>query len=132
MFSMFWDVYSGLTNGGESTTKETEEDVLEGEEIEEPEGSPDISDFATDPDKDAEEKKAIAGWIKEYLEKSTIDYKSFKTYLHVTEFKPLRQFTGKQFGNVSLSEGSLEDLRFLKENIDKLINIYINTMKSDE
>ena len=133
LLGLCWDVYSGLTNGdGEPTEKTEEEEVYEGEEIEEPEGSPDISELATDPDKDAEEKKAVAKWVKDYLEKSTIDYKSFKTYLHVTEFKPPRQFTGKQFGNVSISEGSLEDLRFLKENIDKLINIYINSMKSDE
>lgn len=132
MFSMFWDVYSGITNGGDKPTEEAEEEVFDGEEIEESEGSPDISELATDPDKDAEEKKTIAGWIKEYLEKSTIDYKSFKTYLHVTDFKPKRQFTGKQFGNVSLSEGNIEDLRYLKKNIDKCVSLYIDSMKSDE
>ena len=130
MFSMFWDVYSGLTNGGD--TKPSEEEVIDGEEIEEPERIPDISELATDPDEDAEEKKAIAKWIKEYLEKSTIDYKSFKTYLHVTDFKPKRQFTGKQFGNVSISEGSIEDLRYLKKNIDKCIGLYIDSMKDQD
>ena len=98
----------------------------------ETEDGQDISDFSSNPDEDAEEKKAIAKWIKEYLEKSTIDYKSFKTYLHVTDFKPKRQFTGKQFGNVSISEGSIEDLRYLKKNIDKCISLYIQSMKSDE
>jgi len=133
LLGLCWDVYSGLTNGdGEPTEKTEEEEVYEGEEIEEPEGSPDISELATDPDKDAEEKKAVAKWVKDYLEKSTIDYKSFKTYLHVTDFKPKRQFTGKQFGNVSISEGSIEDLRYLKKNIDKCVSLYIDSMKSDE
>jgi hypothetical protein len=132
LLGLCWDVYSGLTNGKERPTEELEEEVVEGEEVEEPEESQDISDLATNPDKDAEEKKSIAEWVKDYLEKGTIDYKSFKTYLHVTEFKPERQFTGKQFGNVSLSEGNIEDLRFLKENIDKLVNHYIKSMKTDE
>ena len=133
MLGMFWDVYSGMTNGKKEKkgSNPKEEEIYEGEEIEEPEGSPDISDMATNPDKDAKEKKAIAKDIKKYLEKGTIDYKAFKTYLHVTEFKPPRQFTGKQFGNVSISEGSLGDLRFLKENIDKLINLYITSMKDE-
>ena len=132
LLGMCWDVYSGMTNGDSETTEETEEEVYEGEEIEEPEENQDISDIASNPDRDAIEKKVIAKWVKEYLEKSTIDYKSFKTYLHVTEFKPLRQFTGKQFGNVSLSEGNIEDLRFLQKNIDKLINIYINSKKDEQ
>ena len=135
MLGLCWDVYSGVTNGNSKPTEE-EEEVVNGEEVIEPEKEPqesqDIADMATDPDKDAEEKKAIAKDIKKYLEKGAIDYKAFKTYLHVTEFKPPRQFTGKQFGNVSISEGNLEDLRFLKENIDKLVNIYINSMKLDE
>lgn len=131
MLGMCWDVYSGLTNGKKSQTEASEE-VIEGEEVTEPEEGQDISDMASNPDEDAEEKKAIAGWIKEYLEKSTIDYKSFKTYLHVTDFKPKRQFTGKQFGNVSISEGSIEDLRYLKKNIDKCVSLYIDSMKSDE
>ena len=109
---------------------------MNGEEVIEPEKEPqesqDIADMASNPDEDAEEKKAIAGWIKMYCEKKTIDYKAFKTYLHVTDFKPKRQFTGKQFGNVSLAEGSIEDLRYLKKNIDKCIGIYIDSMKSDE
>jgi len=134
MLGLCWDVYSGLTNGkNEKKEAETkEEEVYEGEEVAEPEGSPDISDLATDPDKDAEEKKAVAKWVKDYLEKSTIDYKSFKTYVHVTKFSPPRQFTGKQFGNVSLSEGNLEDLKYLQKNIDKVINLYINSMKDEQ
>ena len=132
LLGMCWDVYSGMTNGDSETTEETSEEVCEGEEIEESEESPDISELATDPNKDYVEKKVIAKWIKEYLEKSTIDYKAFKTYLHVTDFKPKRQFTGKQFGNVSLSEGSIEDLRYLQKNIDKCIDLYIQAMKQDE
>jgi len=131
MLGLAWDVYSGLTNGNSDSAKESE-GVIDGEEIEEPEKDMDISDMATDPDKDYVEKKVIAKWIKEYLEQSTIDYKSFKTYLHVTEFKPPRQFTSKQFGNVSLGEGNIEDLRYLKKNIDKCVSLYIDSMKSDE
>ena len=135
MLGLCWDVYSGVTNGNSKPTEE-EEEVVNGEEVIEPEKEPqesqDIADMASNPDEDAEEKKAIAGWIKMYCEKKTIDYKAFKTYLHVTDFKPKRQFTGKQFGNVSLAEGSIEDLRYLKKNIDKCIGIYIDSMKSDE
>ena len=135
MLGLCWDVYSGVTNGN-STPTEEEEEVVNGEEVIESEKEPregqDIADMASNPDKDSVEKKVIAKWIKEYLEKSTIDYKAFKTYLHVTEFKPPRQFTGKQFGNVSLSEGNIEDLRYLQKNIDKCINLYINSKKDEQ
>jgi len=131
MLGLCWDVYSGVTNGNDGKATEKSEEVVEGEEATEPEESPDLADLASNLDEDIEEKKTIAKWITEYLEKSTIDYKSFKTYLHVTEFKPPRQFTGKQFGNVSLSEGNLEDLRYLKKNIDKVISLYINSMKNE-
>jgi hypothetical protein len=135
MLGLFWDVYSGLTNGNSKPTEATEE-VIEGEEVIEPEEETtegqDIADLASNPEEDAKEKEAIAGWIRLYCEKQTIDYKAFKTYLHVTDFKPKRMFTGKQFGNVSLGEGNIGDLRFLKDNIDKLINLYINSMKDEQ
>ena len=131
MLGLAWDVYSGMTNGDEKATRAAEEseEVHDADEVEDLEEEKDISDIATDPDKDAVEKKVIAKVIKEHLEKSTIDYKAFRTYLHVTEFKPPRKFTGKQFGNVSISEGNIEDLRFLQKNLDKLISIYIDSMK---
>ena len=136
MLGLCWDVYSGMTNGNDGKSTEEAEEVVEGEEVIEPEDEPqesqDIADMATNPDEDAEEKNAIAGWIRLYCEKKTIDYKAFKTYLHVTEFKPTRIFTGKQFGNISLSEGNLEDLRYLKKNIDKVINLYIDSMKDEQ
>lgn len=85
----------------------------------------DISDMATNPDEDAEERKTLAGWIKMYLESKTIDYKAFKQFLAETGWKPARKFVDKQFGNLSLSEGKLEDLRYLKANIDKCIDKFI-------
>jgi len=90
----------------------------------------DISDMATNPDEDAEERANLASWIKAYLGSKTIDYKTFKEFLDETTWKPARKFVGKQFGNLSLSEGKLEDLRYLKANIDKCIDKFIKKQVS--
>ncbi len=138
MLGLCWDVYSGITNGNNEDPEEVKDaEIVEDEEAIEPEERQDIADLATNPDEDAEEKKSIASWIKAYCESKAIDYKAFKTWLHVTEFKhkdseELRRFTGKQFGNVSLSEGSIEDLRYLKKNIDKCIKLYVESMKDGQ
>jgi len=84
-----------------------------------------ISDMATNPDESAEEREKLAGWIKMYLESKTIDYKAFKQFLDETTWKPVRKFVGKQFGNLSLSEGKFADLQYLKNNIDKCIDKFI-------
>ena len=84
-------------------------------------------DIREDSEKDSKEKEAIASWVKLYLEKKTIDYAGFKKFIQEisTQWTPTRKFVGKQFGNLSLNEGKLADLRYLKNNIDIFIDKYL-------
>ena len=132
LLGICWDVYSGYSKNGDNGDKKKDADdesIVDGEEVidvsdEGAEGG-DIADLATNPDEDKKDREKIAGWIRLYCESKTIDYQAFKIFLSVNTFTPPRQFTGKKFGNVSLSEGKLEDLRYLKSNIDKFIDKYI-------
>lgn len=120
MIGICWDVYSGITNGNKKESEvEADADVAE---------SDDIADMASNPEeneKEKEQKRILVDWIKTYLESKTIDYKDFKLFLDETQWKPARNFVGKQFGNLSMTEGDFEDLKYLKDNIDKCIEKYL-------
>lgn len=138
MLGICWDVYSGMANSIDEKT--AEDDILEADEIDddaapdEPDDwnldsppndiSDDIADMASNPDEDAEEANLIAGWIKTYLVEEGIDYADFKQFLFQTKWTPPRKFVGKKFGNLSITEGNVEDLRYLKKNIDKAVGKY--------
>lgn len=122
MIGICWDVYSGATNGDQPEKA----DVIEQEPEEDAGFEEDIREPSEEDEKESKEREAIASWIKLYLEKKTIDYKDFKAFLQETRWSPKRVFVGKQFGNLSLTEGKLEDLRYLKTNIDKCIDKYLS------
>jgi len=120
MVGICWDVYSGMTNGKQGETPKPIEQEGDGgfdDDIRE------MGDIESEGD--SKEKEVIASWIALYLEKKTIDYKDFKKFLDETQWSPARKFVGKQFGNLSLNEGKLEDLRYLKKNIDKCVDKYL-------
>ena len=121
MIGICWDVYSGMTNGDQAVPAE----VVEVDQEDDGGFDEDIREMGEDSEEDSKEKEAISSWIKLYCEKKTIDYKDFKIFLNDTQWKPARSFVGKQFGNLSLNEGKLEDLRHLKKNIDDCIDRYL-------
>ena len=120
MVGICWDVYSGVTNGNQTETAEIVEQEINDEFDEDIREMGDI-----ESEGDLQEKKAISSWIKLYCEKKAIDYRDFKQFLQDTTWKPKRDFVGKQFGNLSMNEGKIEDLRYLKKNIDKCIDKYL-------
>lgn len=94
--------------------------------VQEDEG--DISDLASNPVKDLAEKEKIAKKIKDDLEGRAIGPRSFKAFLakNQSNLKPPRMFIGKKFGNLSMSEGKLEDLWYLEKALDTFVNMYIS------
>lgn len=127
MVGICWDVYSGMTNGKQVDTPKFEPEPKPIKQETDDEGfDEDITEMGdVESEGDAKEKGVIASWLKLYLEKKTIDYKDFKKFLDETQWKPARTFVGKQFGNLSLNEGKVEDLRYLKKNIDKCVDKYL-------
>ena len=126
MVGICWDVYSGMTNGKQVDTPKSESKPKPVEQEVGDEGfDEDIAEMGGDSEGDSKEKGVIASWIALYLEKKTIDYKDFKIFLDETQWKPARAFVGKQFGNLSLNEGKVEDLRYLKKNIDTCVDKYL-------
>ena len=119
MVGICWDVYSGMTNN------KPKNNAKKAEGMEDAGFNEDITEMGGDSEEDSKEKEAISSWIKLYCEKKTIDYKDFKMFLNDTEWKPPRSFVGKQFGNLSMNEGKLKDLRHLKKNIDDCIDRYL-------
>jgi len=133
MLGICWDVYSGMTNGKNGgKAVEADAEIVEPDQEGDGEFDEDPREPGEEDEKEANERKALSSWIKLYLEKKTIDYKDFKIFLNETRWSPKRKFVGSQFGNLSLTEGKLEDLRYLKNNIDKCIDKYLAKRMKEE
>lgn len=131
MLGICWDVYSGYSksNGKAQPAKATaERDPLDNNEPEpiidvneedESEGE-DIADMASNPDEHIAEVNTLVDKIRHAIAAESIDYNAFKNYLYRTQdnAQPKRTLVGKKFGNLSLTEGRLEDLKVLLDKID--------------
>jgi len=75
------------------------------------------------------EKDLVVKEIKTCLEEAKVDEKLFKKWLgeELGPTKPDRNFVGLKFGNWSLTEGKLEDLKLIKKNIEWAINEYLES-----
>jgi len=86
---------------------------------------------ATEPEKEekpaevatsaeATEKEALVKEIKAHLKEAGVDERIFKKWLgeELQPTKPDREFVGLKFGNYSLTEGNLEDLKLLKQHME--------------
>lgn len=77
-----------------------------------------------------DEKEKIADEVKKIIEKKYKDgeheYKNFKWFLHEYQMQEQinRTYVGLHYGNPSIREGGLEDIKFLLKNIDKAIEKY--------
>ena len=106
-------------------TKTKEQPVPEPEK-EEPLAEPETEE--PNPE-EIEEKKKHADSIKSRLQEAGIDVKLFKKYLgeELQPNHPDREFVGLKFGNWSFTEGKLENLKSLSENIELAIEGYLNS-----
>ena len=125
MLGICWDVYSGQTkgNGGNGPR---DDDIIDADPLDDkpPDHDPaDFSDLSSNPDEDMAEVSLIVDDIRHAVDAAGIEYTAFKNYLMRVQGKmnPKRKLVGKKFGNASLTEGNPEDLRYLKDNLDKAI-----------
>ena len=86
-----------------------------------------VGALADKAEEDKDKKEAIAGGVRTKLELRTVDPKSFKLYLASIQDGKSRKFVGKKFGNLSLTEGVLKDLRYLEKYLDNFIDNFIET-----
>jgi len=111
MLGVCWDVYAGQTNNGKEKVEDTGE----------------ISDVADMAQDELEEKEKIAEDIKKQIEGLALSYKDFKIYLINSQSKWKRKYCGLEYGNPSLVAGKVEDLRHLKDNLEKALATYQET-----
>ena len=78
---------------------------------------------------EATEKEPLVKEIKALLKEAGIDERLFKKWLgeELQPSKPDREFVGLKFNNYSLTEGRIEDLKLLKENIEWAMNEYLES-----
>ena len=93
----------------------------------EPQDDGSIGALADKAEEDKDKKEAIAGGVRTKLELRTVDPKAFKLYLASIQDGKGRKFVGKKFGNPSLTEGVLKDLRYLEKYLDNFIDNFIET-----
>lgn len=124
MLNICWDVYSGYTKKANHVEPVPEPQPEPEDNL--PDELDDISDLATNPEQDHTEKEKIVAEIKAKLEESAIGYKSFKDHLFKIQrkLKVPRNLVGKNFGNLSLTEGNLDDLRYLKKFLSDFMDNY--------
>ena len=93
-------------------TKTKEQPAAEPEKEEKPPEPP--------PPDDTEEKEKLVEGIKACLKEANVDEKLFKKWLgeELGPTKPDRKFVGLKFGNWSLTEGNIDDLKLISENME--------------
>lgn len=89
-----------------------------------PQDEGDLADLASDPHENNAEKNHLIDAIRKEVESAGIHYVDFKAYLYRIQdtVDPKRSYAGKKFGNTSLTEGKLDDLKHLKERIGEAID----------
>jgi len=101
-------------------TKSKEQPAAEAEPVKEEE--PPEPPEPPPPESNIEEKQKemVVEDIKEYLKAAGIDAKLFKKWLgeELQPSKPDRQFVGLKFNHYSFTEGNLDDLKLIKENME--------------
>ena len=107
-------------------TKSKEQPAAEAEPVQEekpPEPAPEVEKAAQATLED-QQKKMVVEDIKEYLKGAKVDAKLFKKWLgeELQPLRPDRQYVGLKFGNWSFSEGKLDDLKLVKENMEWAID----------
>ncbi len=74
-------------------------------------------------------KKLVVEDIKEYLKAGGVDAKLFKKWLgeELQPSKPDREFVGLKFNNWSFTEGKLDDLKLIKENMEWAVEKFLES-----
>jgi len=96
----------------------------------EPATEPEKEEKPSEPGSPEEnEKHLIVVEIKAQLREGGVDEKLFKKWLgeELQPIKPDREFVGLKFGNYSLTEGKLEDIKLLKQHVDWAINEFLES-----
>jgi len=96
--------------------------------------SGDISELVEEAEEEKTKCEELALWFNADLTNKTLDKKDFKEKLSVAQEKmtPERKFVGKKFGNLSFSEGKIEDLEWLKRHWDKVTAQYIERKQEEQ
>ena len=83
---------------------------------------------------EARDKELVVEDIKTYLKDVGVDSQIFKKWLgeELQPPKPDRQFVGLKFGNWSLTEGKLDDLKLLKMNMEWAVEKYLESKIFEE
>jgi len=78
---------------------------------------------------EARDKEMVVEDIKTYLKDGGVDSKLFKKWLgeELQPSNPNREFVGLKFGNWSLTEGKLYDLKLLKMDMERAVEKYIKS-----
>jgi len=77
--------------------------------------------------------KDIVQMVKVTVEKmNNLDYTEFKKYLYGVQGKMGKRFIGKQYGNLSLTEGNEEDLWYLAQNMQTALDAFVKSKKGKE
>jgi len=78
---------------------------------------------------EARQKELVVEDIKEYLKAGGIDRKLFKKWLgeELQPSKPDREFVGLKFNNWSFTEGKLDDLKLIKDNMEWAVEKYLES-----
>lgn len=100
-----------------------------------PGGMAEIAEMKEPGREEDKEKEGVVNDIKYKLLKLDIDVREFKRFLEefqASGTKEPRLFVGYKFGNLSLGEGKLHDLRLLRQHFDYAINEFRGWVEKKE